>query len=160
MKKSILIVSVILLSSSQMFSQEINNDDYKAIMKNNENWNLSYNNRDTLTFFSLFNDKVTWISGGGKWYGKENLIAKMKRQYEKRPDIFWNNKIEKIEVNENWPVAYETGVWTENWTEKGDSKKSEIIGKYFMMYKKKNGNWLIDSVIFTPVSCTGSYCEK
>ena len=42
----------------------------------------------------------------------------MKRQYEGRPDIFWNNKVEKIEVNKNWPVAYETGVWTENWTEK------------------------------------------
>jgi len=76
----------------------------------------------------------------------------MKHQYERRPDIFWNNKIEKIEVNENWQGAYEMGIWTENWTKKGDSKKSEIIGKYFMMYKKKNDKWLIDSVIYTPIT--------
>ncbi len=160
MKYSVLILSLVLFISSQMFSQESSNDDYQAIVKNNETWNLAYNSRDTLTFFGLFNDNVIWISGGGKWVGKENLMAKMKRQYERRPDILWNNKIEKIEVNKNWPVAYETGIWTENWTEKGDSKKSEIIGKYFMMYKKKNDIWLIDSVIFTPISCTGSYCEK
>jgi hypothetical protein len=78
----------------------------------------------------------------------------------KRPDITWTNKFSKIEINEQWFVAYETGDWTEEWTEKGDTSKSQIKGKYWIMWRYGNDDWYIVSAIFTPLSCTGSYCDK
>jgi len=63
-------------------------------------------------------------------------------------------------VNEQWHIAYETGNWTEAWTETGDSDKSEIKGKYWIMWKLKDNDWKVLSAIFTPLSCKGSYCNK
>jgi len=66
----------------------------------------------------------------------------------------------KIEVNDQWPAAYETGDWCESWTESGDSAKSEIKGKYWIMWFLRDDTYYILSAIFTPLSCTGSYCNK
>jgi hypothetical protein len=68
--------------------------------------------------------------------------------------------VEKTEANDKWNVGYDTGDWTEQWTEKNDVSKSEIKGKYFRMWKKQNNDWIIMSIVLTPLSCQGSYCNK
>ena len=65
-----------------------------------------------------------------------------------------------MEVNTQWMVAYETGDWVEDWTEPNDTERSRIEGKYWIMWKYKKEQWMIISAIFTPMRCSGSYCDK
>jgi hypothetical protein len=123
-------------------------------------WNRSYNSRDSVTFFSLFDSTAIVVSLGGKWVGLEKCKYLCRSLYVKRPDINFSIYPTKIEVNDQWPTAYATGDWSESWTEAGDTTKSEIKGKYWMMWQLKNGTYYILSAIFTPLSCSGSYCNK
>lgn len=154
---SLLICSLI---SIQTNAQTINESHLKEIKIRSELWNSSYNSRDSLTFYTLFDSLAVLSSAGGRWIGAEDCKKLCRFLYHLRPDISWTNKSTKIEINERIHVAYDTGDWTENWTESGDQTKSELTGKYWIMWRFQNNNWQIISAIFTPLTCTGSYCTK
>jgi len=143
-------------------AQELENDikiHTEKIKLRSQLWNTSYNTHDSLSFYSLFDSLTIITSAGGRWIGGEDCKRLCRKLYAKRPDISWTNTLKTIEINKQWSVAYENGDWIEAWTEKGDSSKSKIIGKYWMMWKYKENNWFIHSAIFTPLSCEGSYCK-
>lgn len=79
--------------------------------------------------------------------------------FVRRTDISMHLDIAKVEINNQWKVAYDTGNWTETWTQKNDISKSEIKGKYWRMWKIVNKEWRIMSIILTPLSCKGNYCK-
>ena len=135
-------------------------DPIKAIEVRSQLWNASYNNRDSLTFYTLFDTAAVMSTAAGHWIGLEVCKNLCRGLYRWRPDITWDIQHTKIEVYEHWNAAYETGNWTEAWTERGDSSKSVIKGKYWILWDFKYGNWVISSAIFSPLSCTGSYCNK
>jgi hypothetical protein len=68
-------------------------------------------------------------------------------------------RIKKAEINDSKDIGYDTGEWREAWTEKGDTSKSELRGKYWRMWRRNN-QWIIIAVVLTPLSCKGSYCNK
>ena len=140
-------------------AQDSKEQQMQEIKERSELWNTAYNSRDSLTFYTLFDSLALLSSAGGRWIGAEECKRLCRFLYQKRPDISWTNKFSKIEINEQIPVAYETGDWIENWTETGDTSKSELKGKYFIMWRFKKENWVIISAIFTPLTCTGSYCN-
>ena len=109
-----------------MSAQDINEKHLKEIKARSELWNTAYNSRDSLTFYTLFDSLTLLSSAGGRWIGVEECKKICRVLYDKRPDINWINKFSKIEINEQWHVAYETGDWTEDWTENGDKSKSQI----------------------------------
>ncbi len=160
MKKLYLIFFGLSIICSGLYAQDVNKNLVNAIKERSELWNTSYNKRDSLAFYTLFDSLALLSSAGGRWIGAEECKKLCRFLYDKRPDISWVNKLSKIEINEQWHVAYETGDWIEDWTESGDKSKSQIKGKYFIMWRLKNENWYIISGIFTPLSCTGSYCDK
>jgi hypothetical protein len=130
------------------------------ILSRNQLWNISYNNHDTLKFYSLFDTSAIITSAGGKWIGNEDCKRLCRFLYTIRPDIKWYNYQTKIELSDDLGNAYETGNWIESWTEKGDTKISELKGKYWIMYIRRDNNvWYIQSAIFTPLLCIGSYCN-
>lgn len=142
------------------FAQDQHDQHIKMVKARSELWNTSYNSHDSLTFFSLFDSSAVVVSLGGKWIGLEKCKYLCRSLYAKRPDINWHIESTKIEVNDQWPAAYETGAWSESWTETGDTAKSEIKGKYWIMWFLKDNKYYILSATFTPISCTGSYCDK
>src|SRR5688500_9464624 len=119
-------------------------------------WNDSYNSRDSLTFYTLFDSLALLSSAGGRWIGAEDCKRLCRFLYRLRPDIHWTNTPDQIKINKQILVAYENGRWVENWTESGDLAKSELTGKYCIMWRFKKDNWRFISAIFTPLSCTGS----
>ncbi len=67
-----------------------------------------------------------------------------------------HNEPTKIEVSEDLENAYETGNWMESWTEQGDTTKSELKGKYWIMYvRRKDKNWCIQFSHFFTVDLQG-----
>ena len=162
MKYVTLIFSLLFLISANTFCQSasINETYIKEIRTRSELWNTAYNNRDSISFYTLFDSLALVSSAGGRWIGAEECKKICRSLYVVRPDIRWVNEIATIEVNEQWRVGYETGNWTESWTETGDTSRSQIKGKYWLMWRYKNEKWVVISGIFTPLSCTGSYCTK
>jgi hypothetical protein len=160
MRNIVLLGLVFQLLAARALAQNQHDQHIKMIKARSELYNTSYNSRDSLTFFSLFDSSAVVVSLGGKWIGLEKCKYLCRSLYVKRPDIRMHLESSKIEVNDQWPAAYETGDWSESWTEAGDSAKSEIKGKYWIMWFLKDGNYYILSQILTPLSCTGSYCDK
>ena len=146
--------------ATKSLAQDVHANNILEIRTRSKMWNDYYNSRDSLGFYSLFDSSAVVVSLGGKWIGLEKCKSLCRSLYVKRPDIRWYNESTDIEVNDQWPVGYETGNWSESWTENGDTTKSEIKGKYWMMWMRKNGSCYILSAIFTPLTCTGSYCNK
>lgn len=160
MKNQYLILFSLSIICFGVNAQNVNENHFNAIKERSELWNTTYNKRDSLTFYTLFDSLALLSSAGGRWIGAEECKQLCRILYDKRPDISWVIKLSKIEINEQWHVAYETGDWTEEWTESGDKSKSQIKGKYWIMWRLKNDNWYIISGIFTPLSSTGSHSGK
>jgi len=159
--RSILILTFLFLfSTAAVLAQNEHSQHIKNVEARSKLYSTSYNSHDSLTFFSLFDSSAIVVSLGGKWVGLEKCKYLCRSLYVKRPDIKWTMKSTKIEVNDQWPAAYDTGEWSESWTEKGDSTRSEIKGKYWIMWFLKDNKYYILSATFTPISCTGSYCDK
>jgi ketosteroid isomerase-like protein len=133
---------------------------YNEVKQNSTLWQASFNARDSLAFYSLFDSSAIFVSGGARRIGKEECISLFRRLYVARPDIRMYNSPSSIEVNERWQVAFETGDWTEKWTEKGDKDFSQLKGKYSIMWRYSEGSWRINTATFTPLSCSGNYCNK
>lgn len=131
----------------------------KEIEARSKVWNSSFNNRDSITFYTLFDTTAVLSTAAGHWSGLEACTNLFRALFSKRPDITWYNLQTSIEIYDQWRVAYETGNWIESWTESGDTSKSTIKGKYWIMWRLKKENWIIISATFTPLSCTGSYCK-
>jgi len=159
--KSIFLLSFLFqFSIATALAQNEHDAHIKSVEARSKLWNTSYNSRDSLSFFSLFDSSAIVVSLGGKWIGLDKCKYLCRSLYAKRPDINWYIKSTKIEVNDQWPAAYETGEWSESWTETGDSTRSEIKGKYWIMWFLKSDTYYILSATFTPLSCKGSYCDK
>ena len=160
MKNGTIFLTFLLLFTKILLGQTEHEHRLQLVKDKSKLWNQSYNSRDSLSFYSLFDSSAVVVSLGGKWIGLEKCKYLCRSLYQKRPDITWQNHPEKTEINNQWPTAYETGTWTESWTEAGDTSRSEINGKYWMMYFFKDNNCYILSAIFTPLVCKGSYCNK
>jgi hypothetical protein len=130
-----------------------------SILKNISVWNSSFNKRDTTNYYRLLDKDIAITAGGGTVNGVAIIKEITAGLFTDRPDIVMNLNSSKLEVSKQWMLAYDTGEWIENWTEKKETKKSEIKGKYWRMWKKYDDEWIIMSIILTPLSCTGSYCQ-
>jgi len=148
------------IASHVMNGLPLETASYNEIKGRSAVWNTSYNSRDSVNFYTLFDSSIVMVSGGTRQVGKEQCKSICRRLYAARPDITWFNVPTGIEVNDQWHVAYETGNWTETWTEQGDKEQSQIKGKYCLMWRYSDGDWRIISAIFTPLLCAGSYCNK
>lgn len=153
----IVFLAASLVVSTTASSQD-NHDLGASIRERNMLWNESFQNRDTSNLFSLFSSESILATAGGRWIGGNRCRSLINTLFKNRPDITWINSIEKVEVFQGWNIAYETGSWIETWTEKGVGK-SEITGKYWIMYDYRDDAWVIHSSIFTPLACNGSYCK-
>ncbi len=69
---SLLAVVVILFSAFDCYAQNERADELKAIAAKNGIWNTSYNNRDSLSFYALFDTAAIFTSAGANLIGLEN----------------------------------------------------------------------------------------
>lgn len=133
---------------------------FAEILERSALWNVAFFEKDVAKVMDLFSSDAQFASAGGKWQTKERGSRAFTTLLNKRPDLQWSIHPKDIKVNNDWGVAYETGNWSEWWTETDGTAK--IDGTYFLMWKKAPSEpWLIHAAIFTPLSCTGesSYCR-
>lgn len=130
------------------------------ILARSAQWGDAFAQGDMPKVMELFSPDAQLATAGGKWKDKNEGLMRFSSLIIKRPDLKWMLHPKEIVVNQAWEVAYETGQWTEWWTE--PDGRAKIEGTYFLMWKKKAPDpWLIHAAIFTPLSCTGEsqYCQ-
>ena len=149
---------IFLTFSIACLSQTIKNAK-DSILNNINVWNKSFNSRDTTNYFKLIDKDIAITAGGGTVTGISDIKEITIGLFNERPDIKMDLKSSSVEVNKQWWVAYDSGEWNEVWTENNAAAKSEIKGKYWRMWKRHENNWIIMSIILTPLSCKGSYCQ-
>lgn len=150
--------SAILLPSFSANSQDLKND-LDSIKSISKIWDNAFNDRDTSIYYKYVTNTFSMTVGGGTSTGIESFKNGTNALFKNRPDIIFVMRPATIEVNKQWSLAYDTGEWIESWTESTDLSKSKITGKYWRMWRKINNEWIIMSIIFTPLTCAGSYCD-
>ena len=121
-------------------------------------WNEAFRTKNLTLLEGILSDDFQFASAGGKCATSRACVEAFTSLMGKRPDLTWENHPMDVQVNHEWKVAYERGDWVETWTE--PDGRAEIRGRYFAMWKQKDGKWILHAMISTPLSCTGEirYC--
>jgi hypothetical protein len=138
---------------------QVSQSSKDIVLNNIKQWNVGFNKHDTVTYYKLVDEQIAVTSAGGTQISASEFKLMTNYLYTERPDITIYLYADKTEVNEEWELAYDSGNWIESWTEKNSKGKSVIKGKYWRMWKKENNNWLVMSIVLTPMSCNGDYCK-
>jgi ketosteroid isomerase-like protein len=114
-------------------------------------WNSSFNSRDTNLYYKLIDPNIAVTAGGGTIIGTKEFKETTNSLFFDRVGIVMYMNLEKVEIG-GWDIGYDSGNWIETWNEKNTTAKSEIKGKYWRMWKKTEGNWIVMSIILTPMT--------
>lgn len=150
------IFSVLLSSACQTIQLSKRQSE---IFERSTLWNEAFKHRDIEGLLKLYSEDAQMATAGAKLKMLADCQRLFASLFKNRSDIEWVNTPTQITVNDAWEVALEEGDWLEKWTE--PDGQAAIRGKYTIMWKQKNGPWLIHAMIFTPLSCTGEsqYCK-
>ena len=121
-------------------------------------WNRVMLEKDLALMKELLADGAQVTSAGMQLNGEDEVIQKFKFIFKRRPDLVWvNTPLERVEF-ESWNTAYEYGEWRESWTQ--EDGKTQITGKYFILWQRNNNTWEIKTAVFAPSKCISgsSYC--
>jgi len=102
---------------------------------------------------SFWTDDVTLRGGlGSSVVGKDAYRALLDIAPNEKSFIYVREP-DFIEVSSDWPLAYESGIWTARY---GRAEGPPIItGRYSAQWVKREGHWLIRSEVFVAITCHG-----
>ena len=98
-------------------------------------------------------EDVQMASAAEKWNGKADCMHFFQTLFIKRPDITFVLTRTNSGIYPHWNSAFETGSWTEAWTEKDGQAK--IVGQYFVLWQYDNLGWRMRTAVFAPLDCLG-----
>lgn len=154
-----LLLAFVLLAARSGWAQIPKQKHIELIKSRSESWNKSFNARDTAAFYGLFAPDAVVTAASGPQVGLADNARSFRALFRQRPDVNWMNKTSLVEMNDQAMVAYETGEWTESWSNKPGSDKARVIGKYALMWKYAPTGWVVSAAIFTPLFCSGGSCK-
>jgi ketosteroid isomerase-like protein len=100
---------------------------------------------------SFWTDDVTLRGGlGSSVVGKDAYRALLELAPSEKHFIYVREPA-FIEVSSDWPLAYESGIWTARY---GSADGPPMItGRYSAQWVKRDRHWLIRSEVFVAITC-------
>lgn len=90
--------------------------------------------------------------------GRDVARARFREIFASRANVVYVREPERIEVNQQWGQAAESGRWTGRWSDSYGSTR--VGGVYFAKWRKVNNQWMLLAEVFVQTSCTGPrYCN-
>jgi ketosteroid isomerase-like protein len=90
--------------------------------------------------------------------GRDAARARFQSIFASRANVVYVREPEKIEVNQAWGHAAESGRWTGRWSDSYESTR--VGGVYFAKWRKVNDRWMLLAEVFVQTTCTGRrYCS-
>lgn len=90
-------------------------------------------------------DFVQVGGNGGYKTGKDSVAAGWQRAFRLHPDVVYVRSPQRIEVNPNGLLAWETGTWVGTWSQGGSFKGG---GNYSAMWRKKDQGWQLQAELY------------
>lgn len=90
--------------------------------------------------------------------GRDVARARFREIFASRANVVYVREPERIEVNERWGQAAESGRWTGRWSDSYGSTR--VGGAYFAKWRKVDDRWMLLAEVFVQTHCTGPrYCN-
>jgi ketosteroid isomerase-like protein len=107
----------------------------------------------------LLDDVVVVTSNSVHRPGRAANEESFAEQFRTRPDVVYRRTPAEVRVFAAWLMASESGTWTGSWTD--PDGKIQLTGRYFAKWRKRGGQWLVESETYVPETCTGGgYCTR
>ena len=91
--------------------------------------------------------------------GRDAARMRFQEIFASRANVVYVRQPEKIEVNQAWGHAAESGRWTGRWSDSYGSTR--VGGSYFAKWRKVNDRWMLLAEVFVQTTCTGPrYCNN
>jgi ketosteroid isomerase-like protein len=134
--------------------------DQKLISNLRRAFNDAIARHDSTIIASFCTEDYTAISSRNfEIKGKEGEHKALATEFRTRKNVIYIRTPDKIEVNEKWSMAAESGHWTGQWEEPDGLVK--LSGTYYAKWHKLKGAWKIRAEVFTPLTCEGSkFCDQ
>ncbi len=149
----------VLLSRVPAESQQPTEDYKTAILSQRAVWNKAMAARDTEALGRLLTPDFKSIGAAGEVSGITAFRSFFAAVFRSRPDLFYERTtvtIEKPALSRGY--ASEEGTWVERWA--APDGPTELRGRYYVMWRFRNGAWKQQAELYVPSACLGkSYCE-
>lgn len=90
--------------------------------------------------------------------GRDVARARFRDIFASRANVVYVREPDRIEVNQQWGQAAESGHWTGRWSDSYGSTR--VGGVYFAKWRKVNNQWMLLAEVFVQTSCSGPrYCN-
>ena len=140
-------------------TQPLPQSDEELIRAARAESNRAFARRDLAGAARLWLPEFTIItSRNARNVGRDSARAALRQTFSSRANVVYVREPEKIEVNESWGHAAESGRWTGRWSDSYGSTR--VAGVYFAKWRKVNGQWMLLGEMFVQTECAGArYCS-
>lgn len=130
--------------------------DESAIRATRERFNKAIEQQDVDAINPVFAQNYHIITGrSAQSHGAENEYQSWQQLFKNDPTFMCRREPREIRTNSEWGLAEELGNWTCNYTVEGE--QANATGVYAAKWQRStDGTWLIQSEVFTTMTCTGS----
>lgn len=148
---SALVLSIFLLG----FSGNQTGDDEQTIRRLRADFNRAIAAHDVSALPKFWREDVHVTTGAGRQLsGRDAVRAAFEAIFADATFITYTRTPGKVELSASGVRAAESGHWLGQW--KKPDGMMEWRGTYLVMWRKEDGQWLIQSELYVSLRCSGS----
>lgn len=147
--------AVVLLLFLLDFSGKQTSGDEQAIRRLRADFNAAIAAHDLPALPKFWRENIHVTTGAGRQLpGIDALRAAFEAIFADPTFIAYTRSPDRVELNASGARAAESGRWLGQW--KKPDGMMEWRGTYLAMWRKENGQWLIQSELYVSLKCSGS----
>jgi ketosteroid isomerase-like protein len=147
--------AVVLLLFLLEFSGKQTSGDEQAIRRLRADFNAAIAAHDLGALPKFWRDNIHVTTGAGRQLpGIDALRAAFEAIFADPTFITYTRSPDRVELNASGARAAQSGRWLGQW--KKPDGMMEWRGTYLAMWRKENGQWLIQSELYVSLKCSGS----
>jgi len=148
---SALVLLIFLLD----FSGKLTGDDEQTIRRLRADFNRAIAAHDAITLPKYWREDVHVTTGAGRSLsGRDEARAAFEAIFADAAFITYTRTPGRVELSASGVRAAESGHWLGQW--KKPDGTMEWRGTYLAMWRKGDGQWLIQSELYVSLRCSGS----
>jgi uncharacterized protein (TIGR02246 family) len=147
--------AVVLLLFLLDFSGKQTGGDERTIRRLRADFNGAIAAHDLSALPKFWRDDIQVTTGAGRQLpGRDALRAAFEAIFADPTFVAYTRTPDRLELNASGVRAAESGHWLGQW--KKPDGVMEWRGTYLAMWRKENGQWLIQSELYVSLKCSGS----
>jgi ketosteroid isomerase-like protein len=135
----------------------------RAIRLAREAQNEAIRVHDLRAISEYWEAEVRSTAGTGEFVsGRDEYTNAFERAFAAYDDVVYTRvpdtiELSSVDISGVQEMASESGTWTGSWT--SPRGRTQLLGVYDAMWRKRNGRWRIHSELFVALVCTGPECS-